>query len=245
MSEIRFPLLVLALFILPVFIPPLHTALATQWMYAGLGGGLVILLYSFAYPAHSIAERVTKFHWLLLAFYTFHQFEEHGIDLFGASYSFVAYANQLLTAPGEPARFTTTNILFINTLVVWLGGLAAVWGGWRYVWPGLAMAGIIAANALMHIGIAIAQGEYNPGLATALTVFLPAFFFYGRLLVQEGGLGAVVLLYAFLWGVIGHLVLPVMVPFSRDGGAMAYLLFCVLALVPLAANMIFSRMRAA
>ncbi len=51
-------------------------------------------------------------------------------------------------------------------------------GGERYAFAGLAAAGVTLSNGLMHTINSITLGEYNPGLATSLLLFLPGASWY-------------------------------------------------------------------
>jgi hypothetical protein len=79
-------------------------------------------------------------------------------------------------------------------MIVGLGGavfltLAAVWGDRRFIWPGLAAGGLVVTNALLHIGIALWRKEYNPGVGSAIVLFLPVAFLCFRFVVRHRGVG--------------------------------------------------------
>lgn len=115
----------------------------------------------------------------LLALYMVHQVEEHWIDLTGQQYAFYTAANALLRAlcgaslhranPMSPAA-----IFVINTTLVWLVGALAILRARTHVFPLLALAAIMLVNGIAHILGAVLQLAYNPGLATAAALFLPA-----------------------------------------------------------------------
>ena len=128
---------------------------------------------------------------LLLVAYIIHQFEEHWIDLLGHQYAFYGDVNQLLLtvlgAPSEAIRPLTPEAIFvINTSLVWLVGAIAIWRTPKHVFPTLAMAGITLINGMSHIVMGIAQQSYNPGLLTAVVIFLPlAIAFYRNMLTTK------------------------------------------------------------
>lgn len=108
--------------------------------------------------------------WLLtyamLPVYMFHQFEEHTGDRFRH------FVNQHVFHGVE--ALTPLAVLWINLPGVWGLGLACIYAasfagiGW-----GLGIVYLVLVNALMHIVAAIAWQKYNPGLWTALILFVP------------------------------------------------------------------------
>ena len=115
---------------------------------------------------------------LMLLAYIIHQYEEHWIDLFGNQYAFYGYINELLL--GLPNAQNTSvmplspaSIFVINTSLVWLVGVIAIWRSPQHLFPALAMAGITLVNAASHIMAGIAKQSYNPGLVTAIVIFVP------------------------------------------------------------------------
>ena len=101
-----------------------------------------------------------------LPLYMLHQWEEHRGD------GFRLYANRVIGGGRE--ALTPAATFWINCLGVWAVNLAAIYLAWT-VGPGAGlMAGYLAVvNAFLHIGPAIARRQYNPGLVTALLMFLP------------------------------------------------------------------------
>ncbi|MGC2474103.1 MAG: HXXEE domain-containing protein [Candidatus Sulfotelmatobacter sp.] len=108
--------------------------------------------------------------WLLtyamLPVYMFHQFEEHTGDRFRH------FVNQKLFHGVE--ALMPLAVLWINLPGVWGLGLTCIYAasfagiGW-----GLGIVYLVLVNAMMHIVAAIAWREYNPGLWTALVLFVP------------------------------------------------------------------------
>jgi len=112
--------------------------------------------------------------WAAAAAYLLHQFEEHGIDARGAPYAFhgtlcTRFGFADATACPIPESFITA----VNIPMVWLAGPIAALLGRR--WPAIALSyfSVPAINALAHIAPALAAGIYNPGLLTAVLLFLP------------------------------------------------------------------------
>lgn len=98
--------------------------------------------------------------------YLLHQWEEHAGDRFRAHVNrAIGGGREALT---RPATF------WINALGVWGVILAAVNLAWL-VGPaaGLAAGYLTLVNAALHVGPAVARREPNPGLVTAVGLFVP------------------------------------------------------------------------
>ncbi|MBL8684815.1 MAG: HXXEE domain-containing protein [Myxococcales bacterium] len=130
--------------------------------------------------------------------YMAHQFEEHGIDLRGRRYSFLASLCATLGygapqhgashvghgmhvgCPADPAF-----LFAVNAVAVWLAGAIAL--ATRRSRPDVAAAawGIAAFNAITHIVASLRTGAYNPGVFTSLVLFIPMSVYMIRLLAKE------------------------------------------------------------
>jgi Protein of unknown function with HXXEE motif len=121
--------------------------LYTPFAFSGRGEALA-LVYAFG-PAYMV-----------------HQLEEHAGDRFRA------YASRRVFHGREALSKST--VLWVNLPGVWGVNLAALYAalafgpGWGLAAPYLAV-----VNAIAHCGVALRFREYNPGLATALGVFVP------------------------------------------------------------------------
>ncbi|MEM1346576.1 MAG: HXXEE domain-containing protein [Pseudomonadota bacterium] len=103
--------------------------------------------------------------YLALPVYMVHQYEEHDADRFRA------FVNALM--PGR-AGLSLRDVAVINLVGVWALLLATLWLT-EFVsdgWGALAFY-LLGINALLHVGQAVAFRQYNPGLVTALVLFLP------------------------------------------------------------------------
>lgn len=133
-----------------------------------------------------------------LPIYMLHQWEEHRGDLFRQ------YINR--TIGGGREALTPAATFWINSLGVWGVDLLALYLA-AFVRPG---AGLVAAyltlfNSLLHIGPALARREYNPGLLTALLLFVPvggasAYWIGAKATLFEHalGLGGAILVHAIV-----------------------------------------------
>lgn len=98
--------------------------------------------------------------------YMLHQIEEHAGDRFRV-YAYIRLF-------GGRDALTKQTVLWVNLPGVWGVNLVALYAalafgpGWGLAAPYLAL-----VNAVAHCGCALRFREYNPGLATALAVFLP------------------------------------------------------------------------
>ena len=217
-------------------VPALAEHLEMRWPDVALGGILFIGLFligGFVHTPDGSRDRVLTFNWVLLFIYLIHQFEEHGVDLFGRVYFFHEYAGLVLESRG--LELTPAAIFRINTLTVWFSFLLAIWGGRRYTWPGLAAAGLVFTNGLFHIAIAVSRSEYNPGLLTAIVLFLPISALYFRLIPAACGHGWKAIAASIVFGVGSHALLSILI------GA-GTLELALLACLPLIANFLWIRL---
>lgn len=135
-----------------------------NWVYGGSLAGLLLLalapLFVGGWPRPLIAI------FLQLPAYMLHQFEEHDAGRFGA------FVNRQIG--GGRTVLTDAAIFLINVPVVWGIMAVSLWLAVR-VAPGFGLVAIYLTlvNALVHIGPTIALRRYNPGLATAIILFLP------------------------------------------------------------------------
>jgi hypothetical protein len=104
--------------------------------------------------------------YVLLPVYMLHQVEEHTGDRFRR------FVNEKVF--GGTEGLSHTAVLWINLPGVWGVGLASIYAatfagiGW-----GTSMIYLTLVNAILHIVAAVAWREYNPGLWTALILFVP------------------------------------------------------------------------
>ena len=166
--------------------------LVENWMKLGIYAAPFLLFMFFAFGTQetkSILSDVKLMSVLMLIAYIVHQYEEHWIDLFGNQYAFYGYINELILAVFNAQNtsvmpLSPESIFVINTSLVWLVGVIAIWRSPKHLFPALAMAGITLVNAGSHIMAGIVKQAYNPGLLTAIVIFVPlAIAFYRSVLV--------------------------------------------------------------
>ena len=226
------------------FVPQVRDYLLTTWMLIGLGGAAFLSLLLLQDLAQQELDGLTRFHWILLIVYLLHQFEEHGVDLLGRNYFFITYAQNLIGEFRDGSGFILTPLAIYrtNTLAVWLPFLIAVWGGRRFIWPGLAAAGLLLTNGIFHIGVALWRGEYNPGLGSAIVLFLPVGLLYFRYVRQHCAIGWTGIAGGVLFGAAAHAALLLDIRLRSAPPAAA---FGVVAFAPLIANVLYQRLRRA
>lgn len=195
-------------------IPSITDAFAFHWMYVGLGMGWLITL---GYVHRRAQQRpnhapITTLHWLIFAAYCVHQFEEHGYDIFGQAYAFMPSINAVMQPhlhcpPGIACPLDPALILYVNTVLVWLPFLLAMWGGERARFAGLAAVGIPLVNGWVHIASAVIHQAYNPGLLTSIVLFVPMCIVYFRTLAAQGRFLRRDLAFSVVYGLMGHVLL--------------------------------------
>ena len=209
--------------------------------------GLLFVTRLFCTP--DIASRWHDPAWLAvlgLPLYAMHQFEEHGIDLLGMSYAFrgemcnvMGYAH-VATCP-IPMSFITA----VNVGTGWGASILASVLGRRSPLIALSAYGIPLVNALTHIGAALHQHAYNPGLLTAIALLLPASVWALRV-GMRAGIGRLGVVAILVGGVLIHAVLMGSLIAYLHGWIGVPMLLAIQIInmgVPLTVVLVFHRMR--
>ena len=151
------------------------------WVYGGFLAGVMILallpILSTGWPPAFTAV------FLLLPIYMLHQYEEHDADRFRT------YVNRTV---GNGAEVLTPAAVFvINIGAVWLLDAIVIYLAWAVdLGLGLIAVYLMLVNAMVHIVGALRSRSYNPGLATAIVLFLP-FAGYALSRIQASGAATV------------------------------------------------------
>lgn len=183
------------------------------WPWIGLGLA-VILLLGLTIGDLRVDRAVPRTRdmvwlaWAAAATYLLHQFEEHGIDARGVPYAFrgvlcMRFGFADPTACPIPESFITA----VNIPVVWLAGPIAALLGRRYPAIALSYFSVPAVNALAHIGPALGSGNYNPGLLTAVLLFLPLSLWTLGIALRRPDLGWRMAGATIVGGILLHAVL--------------------------------------
>jgi len=142
----------------------IRTWIFSNWMYAGLVASLFLLaLTPLLYGVWDLALLLVYLHGPV---YMLHQVEEHADDRFRR------FVNQHVGHGVE--ALTTPAVVWINIPGVWGVNLAALYLAWL-VEAGLGLIAVYLTliNALAHIIVAVVVRESNPGVVSAVALFLP------------------------------------------------------------------------
>ena len=189
--------------------------LVENWMKLGIYVAPFLIFMFFAsrtQETESVLSDVKLMSVLMLVAYIVHQYEEHWIDLFGNQYAFYGYINELILAVFNAQNtsvmpLSPESIFVINTSLVWLVGVIAIWRSPKHLFPALALAGITLVNAGSHIMAGIVKQAYNPGLLTAIVIFVPlAIAFYRNVLVTTPTASLQVKI-SIVWAVLAHIIM--------------------------------------
>jgi hypothetical protein len=111
--------------------------------------------------------------WLAVVIYIIHNVEEYGVDLLGQFHAFPDFMCSLLgLSPFPSCPIPTPFFLAVNLPLFWAGAPIAAIMSRRHPILGLSVYGVIFVNALTHLA-SFARAGYNPGVLTALILFLP------------------------------------------------------------------------
>lgn len=138
--------------------------LEQSWVYGGFLASLVFLaLAPVLTKGWSLAETLV---YLCLPVYMIHQLEEHDADRFRQFINrVIGHGRDVLTTP---------TVFVVNVIGVWGVTALSIWltrsvaAGW-----GLIAAYLVLINAVLHLVQGLVLRRYNPGLITAVVLFLP------------------------------------------------------------------------
>ncbi len=138
--------------------------LVDGWVYGGALAGIMLLaLAPTLTAAWTSAEQLI---YLTLPIYMIHQYEEHDADRFRR------FVND--TMAGGREAMTRRAVFVINVLGVWAPLAACIVLARNYGAGSALFAGwLLLVNALLHAGPALRNRAYNPGLLTAVLLFVP------------------------------------------------------------------------
>jgi hypothetical protein len=196
-------------------------ALVWPWIGVGAAGLLLILLCTNVLRSDRTVTRWGDMVWLTWAgtfVYLVHQFEEHGVDAVDQAYAFRGFlcANVGFPDPNAcPVPFSF--ITAVNVAAVWVAGPLSALLAARWPVIGLSFFAIPAINLFAHAGPAVLSGRYNPGLVTALVLFLPLCLIAFAAAVTRYGLGLRSIFATLFAGVVLHIVLMTSLMTFIDG----------------------------
>lgn len=186
--------------------------LAFPWI--GLCGAALLLVLLFATRrlcADASGPRWrdrTWLAWMAVVAYLVHNVEEYGLDALGHVHSFPAHFSLRFGLPDYPDNpIPPLYWVAINISLVWIAGPLAALLARRHPIVGLSMLSVVFVNGLAHVLQALALGSYNPGLATAIAVFLPLSAWVGHACFGRDRLGYPVMALLVAHGVLLHAIL--------------------------------------
>lgn len=187
--------------------------LAFPWI--GGAAAVVLLVVLFGTNALRSESRLSRWRdpvwmsWMATVAYLLHNVEEYGMDVLGNAHAFPdALCANLQLPPFPECPVPPTFFLAVNIPLFWVVGPLAALLSRRHRLVGLSLYSVISINALAHVGGVLRTGElYNPGLFTALVVFLPLTVWTGRAFFGRDGLSHKAMAWLLACGVLGHAVL--------------------------------------
>lgn len=138
--------------------------LLREWPYAVLFTAAFLLALA---PFFGVLGLPLLLVYLQLPLYMVHQFEEHRQDRFRTFFNGVIGGGREALTPGAVFVINSIGVWGVDLASLYLAGSAGL--GW-----GLVAVYLTLINAVAHIVMAVALRRYNPGLLTAVFVFLPA-----------------------------------------------------------------------
>jgi hypothetical protein len=183
------------------------------WPWIGLGAGslLFVLLTTNARRSDRSVSRWRDIGWLTWAAvcaYLLHQFEEHGIDAGRQAYAFRGVlCVQLGFADPSTCPVPVAFITAVNVTAVWVGGPLSALMAARWPVIGLSFFAIPATNLFAHAVPALTAQSYNPGLVTALALFLPLTLLAFAAAITRYHLGLRAVLATLFAGAVAHAIL--------------------------------------
>ncbi|KAL3902602.1 MAG: hypothetical protein SGILL_010770 [Bacillariaceae sp.] len=185
-----------------------------HWMFLAPPLTFMLLIVKYVILAPQSGEKkdprlqeLLMWGWLSLFMYSFHQFEEHGYDLYGRRYHFIEYLNEMkpLGIVMEKRYITYINVLQVHVFF----GLYA-WYAEKTGNPLLAVLNnsLSALNALMgHILPAVFKQAYNPGLLQSIFMAPIAIRVIHKYYQYTGKSGMAVVLCVIFGSVYGHVIM--------------------------------------
>ena len=167
--------------------------------------------------------------WWPVPVYMIHNIEEYGVDLLGKTHAFPdAMCSTLGLAPYPGCPLPPPFYLAVNISLIWIAAPTAALLSRKHPLIGFVFYGLLITNGLTHVAPLILGKGYNPGLLSAILLFLPSFFWIARTgfgpgRISRKGLvvivGAGVLVHAVLMGSVlsfvhGAIGTPVLLAFQ-------------------------------
>lgn len=188
-------------------------AFSHVWPWIGLGaaGVLFVLLTTNALRSDRSISRGRDMVWLTWAAvfaYLVHQFEEHGIDARHNPYAFRAFlCGEIGFADANACPVPVSFITAVNVAAVWVAGPLSALLAARWPVIGLSFFAIPSVNLFAHALPALTLQSYNPGLFTAIALFLPLSLLAFAAAITRYHLGVRAVLATLFAGAVLHAIL--------------------------------------
>jgi len=121
--------------------------------------------------------------WVSLISLFLHQFEEYRYPGY-----FPGMMNTVMFSSKQPDRYplNTNTAFIINVFIGWLTYFFAALLGEKAIWLGIATILVSVGNFIAHTFLFNIKGKtfYNPGMFTAIVLFLPIATYFGYLVIQ-------------------------------------------------------------
>ena len=184
------------------------------WPWIGLAAAIMILTLLFLTNIFRIDPGISRWRdtsflsWLAIPIYMIHEFEEYGIDFRGNNHAFPNALCDNLNLGNYPACTIPHEFyLYVNIPLVWFFAVLAAILSPKNILIGFGLFSVIISNAMAHILTFFLKKEYNPGLFSAIVIFLPSFFWLYKACFAEGGLPRKGIAVLVGTGIILHVIL--------------------------------------
>ncbi len=154
--------------------------LRRHWFDLGLGVAAVVSMFLLiTRPAH-----LALLLWLSLITLFLHQFEEYRFPGY-----FPGMMNSVMFSSRQPDRYplNTQTAFIINVIIGWLLYFLAAVFNEKVLWLGIATIFVSVGNVIAHTFLFNIKGKtvYNPGMLTAIVLFLPLSFLFFSWIIQN------------------------------------------------------------
>jgi hypothetical protein len=184
----------------------------TVWPFIGLGASIVLILILLTTDTFRSNTAVSRWRdlvwlaWLAVPLYLVHQFEEYSLQTLGFDYSIQDMIAMKLGYPPYPdCPIPLAYYPLVNIALMWVGAPLAAYLSRRNILLGLSFWRLIFANGLVHtVGGGIVGGTYDPGLWSAVFLFVPLSIWVLYATAIRGPYSGKVVGVAFAAGAVTH-----------------------------------------
>jgi len=150
-----------------------------------IGAGLAVVAAAWLAVTWSGMQELQRILWISLITLFLHQFEEYRLPG-----GFPRMMNTAMFSSEMPDRYplNANTAFIINVGMGWLIYLLAALFGARVLWLGIASVLVSVGNVMAHAVMFNVKGKtrYNPGMLTAILLFLPVAVIFFTVLIASG-----------------------------------------------------------